>query len=152
MPDEQPFPKSRAVAEPERDNAVILVQVPKERAQYAQQAIEALLSFADVRHMIHVLAFEDALRPELDQAGDPGPGRRKARTSFLEIVHPGLGPGDALRELRRQAGLSQADLARLTGLDARRLAALERGERAMDEDAAKRLSEALKTDPALFLR
>lgn len=152
MPEDRPLSKSHPVAESGRENAVILVQVPKDRAQYAQQAIETLLSFAGVQHVIRSLSFEDALRPEPEQAGEPGPGRRKARMSVLEIVHPGLGPGDALRELRRQAGLSQADLARLAGLDVRHLAALERGERSMDEEAASRLGEALKTDPALFLR
>lgn len=152
MSDDRPLSQSHAVAEPERESAVILVQVPKERAQYVQQAIETLLSFAGVPNMVRSLAFEDALRPGPDQAGDAGQPRRNAKVSFLEIVHPSLGPGDALRELRRELGLSQADLARLTGLDRGHLAALERGERPMDEDVANRLGDVLKTNPAVFLR
>ncbi len=149
MPDDRPLSKTPEVAEPERESAVILVQVPRERARYSTQAIETLLSFAGVPNVVRTLSFEDALRPGPDQSG---PNRRGAKTSFLEVVHPSLGPGDALRELRRESGLSQAELARLAGLDCRRLAALERGEQSMDEDAARRLGEALNADPALFMR
>lgn len=56
-----------------------------------------------------------------------------------------------LRTIRERRALSQADLARLTGVAQRSLSELERGLRAAQPRTQRKLARALKVDPAALM-
>lgn len=56
-----------------------------------------------------------------------------------------------LRIIRERRALSQADLARLTGVAQRSLSELERGLRAAQPRTQRKLARALKVDPAALM-
>lgn len=65
-------------------------------------------------------------------------------------VHQTIFPVEALKMLRELQGLSQADLARLTGI-AQTISALENGSRQLGWERAIVLAKALKVHPAVIL-
>lgn len=65
--------------------------------------------------------------------------------------HIHLTPGEALKIIREQQGLTQADLARKTGINQSNLSALENNTRQMGRERAITLAKALKVHPAVLL-
>jgi transcriptional regulator with XRE-family HTH domain len=59
--------------------------------------------------------------------------------------------GVRVRELRDNAGYSQADLAAKIGMDGPALSRIERGERGMDTLVLRRLAQTLETSMDVFL-
>ena len=59
---------------------------------------------------------------------------------------------NALRRARQEAGLSQADVSRLTGVAQPNIAAYESGRRAMSPTMERRLLKAIKSRPSVILR
>lgn len=55
--------------------------------------------------------------------------------------------GRRLKQLRKEQGLTQQDVAKQVRLDDKHLGALERGEKAPSFDAVERLAAALKVEP-----
>lgn len=66
-------------------------------------------------------------------------------------VHAHLTPGEALKILREQQNLSQADLAKLTGINQSNISALENNSRQMGRERAIIFAKALKVHPAVLL-
>jgi transcriptional regulator with XRE-family HTH domain len=66
-------------------------------------------------------------------------------------VHAHLTPGEALKMLRELQGLSQNELARLTGISQPNISALESDTRQMGRERAIILARALKVHPAVLL-
>jgi len=66
-------------------------------------------------------------------------------------VHANITPGEALRMIRELQGLSQNDLARLTGIAQSNISALENGTRQLGRDRALIIAEALHVHPAVLL-
>lgn len=73
------------------------------------------------------------------------PGFARAR------VREEVTPGEMLRTLRELQGLSQAELARRTGLSQSNISALETGSRNMGRERALVLARALRVHPAVLL-
>ena len=66
-------------------------------------------------------------------------------------VHISVTPGEALKMLRELQGLSQNDLAKLTGISQSNLSALESNARQMGRERALTLAKALHVHPAVLL-
>jgi transcriptional regulator with XRE-family HTH domain len=66
-------------------------------------------------------------------------------------VHAHLNPGEALKLLREQQGLTQADLAKVTGISQSNISALESNIRQMGRERAIVFAKALKVHPAVLL-
>lgn len=66
-------------------------------------------------------------------------------------VHIAILPGEALKMLRELQGLSQNDLAEITGITQSNISALENGSRRLGRERAVVLSKALKVHPAVLL-
>lgn len=66
-------------------------------------------------------------------------------------VHTAITPGEALKMLRELQGLSQNDLAKLTGITQSNISALENGSRQLGRDRALTLAKALHVHPAVLL-
>jgi len=66
-------------------------------------------------------------------------------------VHNAVTPGEALKMLRELQGLSQNDLAKLTGISQSNISALESGVKQMGRDRAITLAKALHVHPAVLL-
>ena len=66
-------------------------------------------------------------------------------------VHTSVTPGEAIKIMREMQGLSQNDLAELTGISQPNLSALENGTRQLGRDRAITLAEAIKVHPAVLL-
>lgn len=66
-------------------------------------------------------------------------------------THAHVTPGDALKILRELQGLTQADLARLTGISQSNISALESNARQMGRERSITLAKALKVHPAVLL-
>jgi transcriptional regulator with XRE-family HTH domain len=60
-------------------------------------------------------------------------------------------PGVALAGARTKEGLTQVQLARLTGLLQRHISEMEHGKRSIGQERAKKLAEVLKVDYHVFL-
>lgn len=79
-------------------------------------------------------------------------GNKMNKQEFLPAkVHARLSPGEALKILRELQGLSQSDLARLTGMSQSNISALESNVRQMGRERALVLAKALKVHPAVLL-
>jgi len=57
----------------------------------------------------------------------------------------------ALRGARKKEGLTQAELARATGISQGHISEMERGKREIGKERAKRLGEVLKVNYRIFL-
>ncbi|MFU0842341.1 MAG: hypothetical protein ACFWTZ_07030 [Burkholderia sp.] len=68
-----------------------------------------------------------------------------------EEAAPGQTPGQALRELRRERGLSQAALARKIGVTQMRVSDMEQGVRPISAETAGRIAEAFGVSAKPFL-
>lgn len=66
-------------------------------------------------------------------------------------VHAHLTPGEALKMIRELQGLSQADLAKKTGINQSNISALENNTRQMGRERAIIFAKALKVHPAVLL-
>jgi len=66
-------------------------------------------------------------------------------------THAILTPGEALRILRELQGLSQNELARLSGISQPNISALEGNIRQMGRERALMLAKVLKVHPAVLL-
>jgi len=66
-------------------------------------------------------------------------------------VHIHLTPGEALKMLRELQGLTQNELAHLTGINQSNISALESNQRQMGRERAIVLAKALKVHPAVLL-
>lgn len=69
----------------------------------------------------------------------------------LASVHTKLTPGEALKMLRELQGLSQVELAKLTGISQSNISALEGNARQIGRERAIILAKALKVHPAVIL-
>lgn len=69
----------------------------------------------------------------------------------LAKVHIQLTPGEALKMLRELQGLTQNELAHLTGINQSNISALESNQRQMGRERAIVLAKALKVHPAVLL-
>jgi transcriptional regulator with XRE-family HTH domain len=66
-------------------------------------------------------------------------------------VHIHLTPGEALKMIRELQGLTQADLAKITGISQSNISALESNTRQMGRGRAIVFAKALKVHPAVIL-
>ena len=66
-------------------------------------------------------------------------------------VHQSLTPGEALRMIRELQGLSQNELAKLSGIPQSNISALENGSRQLGRERAITLAKALHVHPAVLL-
>lgn len=66
-------------------------------------------------------------------------------------VHAHLSPGEALKMIREQQGMTQADLARKTGISQSNISALESNARQMGRERAIVFARTLKVHPAVLL-
>jgi len=66
-------------------------------------------------------------------------------------VQRSVTPGEMLRTLRELQGLSQAELAKLTGISQSNLSAMETNARQIGRERALVLAKALKVHPAVIL-
>lgn len=66
-------------------------------------------------------------------------------------VHVGVTPGEALKMLRELQGLSQSDLAGLTGMKQSNISTIENGTSQMGRERAIVLAKALRVHPAVLL-
>jgi transcriptional regulator with XRE-family HTH domain len=66
-------------------------------------------------------------------------------------VHCSLTPGEALKMARELQGLSQNELAKLTGISQSNISTLESNARQMGRDRALALAKALRVHPAVLL-
>jgi transcriptional regulator with XRE-family HTH domain len=62
-----------------------------------------------------------------------------------------LSPGDAVRVARELQEMTQAELAKASGLTQPTISGIESGKRALGVDRAERLARALKVHPAVLL-
>ncbi|MHB1948535.1 MAG: helix-turn-helix domain-containing protein [Gammaproteobacteria bacterium] len=66
-------------------------------------------------------------------------------------VHAHVTPGEALKIIRELQGLTQADLAKMTGISQSNISALESNARQMGRERSIILAKALKVHPAVLL-
>jgi transcriptional regulator with XRE-family HTH domain len=66
-------------------------------------------------------------------------------------IHAHLTPGEALKMLRELQGLTQTDLAKITGIPQSNISALESNARQMGRERAIIFSKALNVHPAVLL-
>lgn len=66
-------------------------------------------------------------------------------------IHAHLTPGEALKMIRELQGLTQADLARISGINQSNISALESNARQMGRERALAFAKALKVHPAVLL-
>lgn len=66
-------------------------------------------------------------------------------------VHVHLTPGEALKMLREQQGLTQAELASMTGISQSNISSLENNATQMGRERAIVFATALKVHPAVLL-
>lgn len=74
------------------------------------------------------------------------------RSSPAKTASPEDPPGLILKMFRREAGLTQTELARLAGTTQSRISDMESGARAFTPDAAKKLAAYFKVPENWFLR
>lgn len=74
------------------------------------------------------------------------------KSGFVKAkVNVKMSPGEMLRTLRELQELSQADLAKATGMSQSNISSLENGTRNMGRERALTLAKALKVHPAVLL-
>ncbi|HEU5280908.1 MAG TPA: helix-turn-helix transcriptional regulator [Gammaproteobacteria bacterium] len=74
------------------------------------------------------------------------------KKNFVQAkVHAHITPGEALKMLREQQGLSQAALAKMTGINQSNISSLENNTRQMGRERAITFAKALKVHPAVLL-
>lgn len=74
------------------------------------------------------------------------------RKDFIKAkVHTSVTPADALRIIRETQGISQNELAELTGISQPNISALENGTRQFGRERALAFANALRVHPAVLL-
>jgi DNA-binding XRE family transcriptional regulator len=77
--------------------------------------------------------------------------RKKLAEVFVEASPlVSITPGEMIREIRELQGLTQAELAKITGISQAAISALENGTQTLGIDRAKTLAEALKVHPGVL--
>lgn len=66
-------------------------------------------------------------------------------------MHVAVTPGEAIKMIRELQGISQNDLAAMTGITQSNISALENGSRQLGRDRAITLAKALHVHPAVLL-
>ena len=66
-------------------------------------------------------------------------------------IHYTLTPGETVKQLRGLQGLSQNELAEITGISQSNISALENGSRSIGRQRAMTLAKALRVHPAVIL-
>ena len=66
-------------------------------------------------------------------------------------IHNILTPGEALKMIRELQGLSQNDLAKLTGINQANISSIENNARKMGRERAMTLAKALHVHPSVLL-
>jgi len=78
--------------------------------------------------------------------------KKLKRSEFIAAtVHRRVAPYEMLAVLRELQGLSQAELAKLTGISQPNISALENGTRKIGRERAIALAKALKVHPSVIL-
>ena len=75
----------------------------------------------------------------------------KPAIDIIDIQNSQLTPGEAIRLLREQKGLTQVALSRLSDISQSNIYALEKGRIACGRERALKLARALKVHPAMIL-
>jgi len=122
-----------------------------------------LVHIRDDRHLAEASAVIDALLMR-GVGADDAVGRDEGAEAYLEVLtdlvesyesgrdgFPDAPPGDVLRELMRSGGLTQAELARRTGIAQSTISAILTATRKPTADQVVRLGEYFGVDPAAFL-
>jgi transcriptional regulator with XRE-family HTH domain len=74
------------------------------------------------------------------------------KKAFIKAkIHAYITPGEALKMLREQQGLTQADLSKITGISQSNISALESNSRQIGRERAIIFAKALKVHPAVIL-
>ena len=74
------------------------------------------------------------------------------KTDFVKArVHVHITPGEAFKMLRELQGLTQADLAEITGISQSNISALESNAKQMGRERAIIFARALKVHPGILL-
>ncbi|MDM8536062.1 helix-turn-helix transcriptional regulator [Desulfobacterales bacterium HSG17] len=115
------------------DYADIYLRIPKEKITGVKNAIENMLTLANIRFSMQT-EFEEQ-RDSID----------------LNELFPDLHSGSAIKGLRYREGLTQEQLARKINVKRHHISEMENGKRAIGKEMAKRLSNALETDYKVFL-
>lgn len=77
---------------------------------------------------------------------------RSKKKEFVKAkVRAAVTPGEALKMLRELQGLSQSELAELTGMKQSNISSMESGARQMGRERAITLARALRVHPAVLL-
>ena len=66
-------------------------------------------------------------------------------------VHASVSPGEALKMIRELQGLSQNQLAEITGISQSNISAIENGTRQLGRERAMVFAQALRVHPAVLL-
>ena len=107
----------------------------------------AVCTLAFVGPVDHVQAARDALQAlGFEEAPDTVPWR-ECFSAWSDAQLPGV----ALAGARHKEGLTQVQLARLTGIPQRHISEMEHGKRPIGKERAKKLAEILKVDYHIFL-
>ncbi|MBI2605781.1 MAG: helix-turn-helix transcriptional regulator [Deltaproteobacteria bacterium] len=82
---------------------------------------------------------------------DPAKKKWPELEVFPDFRHPLKGPAARLRGARTKMEMSQAELARRTGIRQSHISEMERGERVIGKKVAQKLAIGLKVDYRVFL-
>lgn len=95
--------------------------------------------------------FEAALSALLDLAQKESSVEEGSKMYTISETFDEMGPGNALRALRRRQEMTQAGLADVLGISKGNISAMELGKRTIGIKMAKRLASALETSYKVFL-
>ena len=108
---------------------------------------ETVCTLTFVGPVKHVEAARDALHAlGFEEARDTVPWR-KAFPAWSDAQLPGV----ALAGARTKEGVTQVQLAQMTGIPQRHISEMEHGKRAIGKERAKKLADVLKIDYHVFL-
>ena|SRR5690349_6452309 len=108
---------------------------------------DAQCTLAFVGPMVHA----DAARQALQALGFEEERETIPWREALPPIPEAELPGRMLRAARDKEGVTQIQLAKLTGIPQRHISEMEHGKRGIGKERAKKLAEALKIDYHVFL-
>ncbi len=116
-------------------------------ARMKKHRTDAVCTLAFVGPVDHAEAAREALHAlGFEEARDTVPWR-ECFPAWSDVQWPGV----ALAGARYKEGLTQVQLARLTGIPQRHISEMEHGKRPIGEELAKKLAETLKVDYRILL-
>ena len=116
-------------------------------ARTNEHPTEAVCTLAFVGPVNHAEAARDALQAlGFQEVRDTVPWRE----AFPPIPDAEL-PGRMLRAARSKEGVTQSQLAQMTGIPQRHISEMEHGKRPIGKDRAKKLAEVLQVDYHILL-